>query len=57
MAHLFPRDDTKTSRSEFLKAVDDTFEAAKEEPVHPSKPELRPVEILPVFPDEDLWAN
>jgi len=30
---------------------------AKELPIHPSNPELKAVEITPVFPDEELWPN
>jgi len=40
-----------------IRAVEDTFEAAKRVPVHPTNPALRVTEILPVFPDFDLWPN
>lgn len=37
--------------------IEATFAAAKKDPVHPTKPSLTPVEVLPVFPDFDQWAN
>jgi RNA polymerase II-associated factor 1 len=40
-----------------IRAVEDTFEAAKRIPVHPTNPSLQVVEILSVFPDFDLWPN
>lgn len=40
-----------------IRTVEDTFEAAKRIPVHPTNPSLHAVEILPVFPDFDLWPN
>ena len=40
-----------------IRAVEDTFEAAKRVPVHPTNPALRPVEVLSVFPDFTLWPN
>lgn len=39
-----------------ISAVSRTFEAAKKPIVaHPEKPGVKPVEIIPVFPDFDLW--
>lgn len=40
-----------------IRAVEDTFEAAKLPPTHPTNPNARPVEILPIFPDFTLWPN
>lgn len=34
-----------------------SFEVAKQQPRHQKNPNLQPVDILPVLPDEDLWAN
>eukprot|EP00299_Pterocystis_sp_00344_P010554 c4737_g1_i1.p1 GENE.c4737_g1_i1~~c4737_g1_i1.p1 ORF type:complete len:426 (+),score=83.94 c4737_g1_i1:1-1278(+) len=45
------------SPAEQLRAISDSFEAAKETPVHPTKPHLKPVSVYPVFPDFDHWAN
>jgi RNA polymerase II-associated factor 1 len=44
-------------RDEQIEAILYTFEAAKALPVHPTNPELTPTEILPVFPDFELWPN
>lgn len=33
------------------------FDAVNRDPVHPTNPTLRAVEILPVFPDFTLWPN
>ncbi|ELR15207.1 uncharacterized protein ACA1_218610 [Acanthamoeba castellanii str. Neff] len=51
------KDKRKRTREEVVDAIDQGFEAAKEIPVHPTDPSLKPLEILPVFPDHDLWAN
>lgn len=86
------KDKRKRTREEIVDAIDQGFEAAKEIPVHPTDPSLKPLEvlpawfcmcvcgvwwcvpraptnrmcvcntflppqILPVFPDHDLWAN
>lgn len=53
-----------------IQAIQDTFDTALSIPRficlkmdslrvfrHQTKPELQPVEILPIFPDFDLWAN
>ncbi|EFA79101.1 RNA polymerase II-associated factor 1 [Heterostelium album PN500] len=38
--------------------VENTFDAINNTNfVHPTNPSLKPVSILPVFPDFDLWAN
>lgn len=43
-------------RDSQILAINKTFEAAKKEITsHPGKPGVKPVEILPVFPDFDLW--
>ena len=43
-------------RESQILAINKTFESAKK-PItsHPGKPGVKPVEILPVFPDFDLW--
>jgi RNA polymerase II-associated factor 1 len=51
--------EAKESRTteEIVKAIERGFELAKKPPVHPTDPSLKPVEILPVFPDFRLWPN
>ncbi|KXZ52842.1 hypothetical protein GPECTOR_8g225 [Gonium pectorale] len=39
------------------RAIEASFEAARAPPVHSRNPALKPVEILPVLPDMDLWAQ
>jgi RNA polymerase II-associated factor 1 len=38
-------------------AIEESFSAMEEPPVHPSKPELRPVEVLPILPDFVRWPE
>ena len=33
-----------------IKYIEETFRAAREKPVHPTKPDLQPVEVLPILP-------
>eukprot|EP00955_Chlamydomonas_euryale_P054039 355668-Chlamydomonas_euryale.AAC.9 len=40
-----------------LAAIEATFAAAAAPPVHPKDPSVVPVEILPVLPDFECWAN
>jgi hypothetical protein len=40
-----------------IQLINESFEAAKLPPKHPTNPKLRAEEILPLFPDEDLWGN
>jgi len=44
-------------KSKLFLEINDTFEAAKGLPVHPTNPRLKPVEILPLLPDDELWGN
>eukprot|EP01118_Nematostelium_gracile_P013254 TRINITY_DN4987_c0_g4_i1.p1 TRINITY_DN4987_c0_g4~~TRINITY_DN4987_c0_g4_i1.p1 ORF type:complete len:362 (-),score=114.00 TRINITY_DN4987_c0_g4_i1:66-1151(-) len=44
------------SRYDMISAIENTFEAANEIPVHPKNPNMKG-EVFPVFPDEDLWPN
>ena len=37
-----------------IQAIERTFAEARATPVHPSKPHLQPVEVLPVLPDFDV---
>ncbi|GAB4823600.1 hypothetical protein N2152v2_010646 [Parachlorella kessleri] len=37
-----------------IAAIERSFDAAQQVPVHPTNPSLQPVEVLPVFPDEEL---
>lgn len=45
------------SKEELAQKIGKTFQAAKEEPVHPSKPHLRPKRVMQVVPDVQLWSN
>jgi RNA polymerase II-associated factor 1 len=45
------------SREAQLAAIEASFAAAAAPPVHARDPTLRPVEILPLFPDDDLAAR
>ena len=40
-----------------LLLLQDTFEMVKLPPKHPRNPNLTPVEVLPVLPDFDKWAD
>eukprot|EP01114_Cavostelium_apophysatum_P018236 TRINITY_DN5601_c0_g1_i1.p1 TRINITY_DN5601_c0_g1~~TRINITY_DN5601_c0_g1_i1.p1 ORF type:complete len:419 (+),score=94.45 TRINITY_DN5601_c0_g1_i1:78-1334(+) len=44
-------------RDEQIHAIEQTFEACRLPPKHPLNPNLTAVEVLPVFPDFDLWPN
>eukprot|EP01117_Protostelium_nocturnum_P003629 TRINITY_DN14912_c0_g1_i1.p1 TRINITY_DN14912_c0_g1~~TRINITY_DN14912_c0_g1_i1.p1 ORF type:complete len:365 (-),score=167.69 TRINITY_DN14912_c0_g1_i1:47-1141(-) len=44
-------------REEQIRAIEDTFECMKEEPVHPTNPSLKAVEVLPILPDFERWSN
>lgn len=37
--------------------IERTFEAAREIPVHPTNPSLRPKRVMDIVPDAVLWAN
>lgn len=45
------------SVEELAGKIENTFEAARDVPVHPSNPSLKPKRILPIVPDAVLWAN
>lgn len=45
------------ARDEQIKAIEDTFDAAKRTPVHPQNPKLTVKEVLPLYPDFELWPN
>jgi len=47
----------KRTNEEIVDAIEHGFERAKATPVHPTDPSLKPVEVLPVFPNFDLWTN
>jgi len=40
-----------------IEQIEETFARAKEPPVHATNPDLTPIEILPIFPNFDLWPN
>jgi RNA polymerase II-associated factor 1 len=44
-------------KSKLIQSILETFEAAKALPVHPTNPKIKPMEILPLLPDEELWGN
>ncbi|ESO96428.1 hypothetical protein LOTGIDRAFT_115833, partial [Lottia gigantea] len=51
-------DDMYKDRDSQIAAIEKTFDTAKEEIVkHYSKPNVKPVEVLPVFPDFKLWQH
>lgn len=52
----FQEDQQANSKEAQVELIDRSFEAAKK-PVHPTNPALRPVQVLPVFPNFDLWQN
>jgi hypothetical protein len=43
------KDKRKRTREEIVDAIDQGFEAAKEIPVHPTDPSLKPLEVLPAW--------
>eukprot|EP00435_Cladocopium_sp_Y103_P013348 s2052_g3.t1 len=45
------------SKEELAQKIGKTFKAAKEVPVHPTKPHLRPKRVMQVVPDQNLWGN
>merc|ERR1719464_1387607 len=45
------------SVDELAGKIEATFEAAKQPPVHPSNPALKPKRVLSIVPDAVLWAN
>ncbi|XP_052107195.1 RNA polymerase II-associated factor 1 homolog [Mytilus californianus] len=51
-------EDVYKDRESQIEAIEKTFEGAKE-PItkHYSKPGVKPLEILPIFPDFDLWKH
>ena len=49
-------EDLYLDRESQILAINKTFESAKKSIIsHPGKPGVKPVSILPVFPDFDLW--
>eukprot|EP00897_Mesotaenium_endlicherianum_P004163 jgi/Mesen1/3775/ME000205S03039 len=46
-------DDALDTREGQIRAIEESFRAAQEAPVHPTNPSLTPVEILPVVPHID----
>jgi len=45
------------SMEELAGKIDRTFEVAREAPVHPTNPSMKPKRIMPIVPDAVLWAN
>jgi len=51
------RDERQDTLDAKIKAIEETFELTKRPPIHPTNPALKPVEVLPVFPDFELWST
>lgn len=49
--------ETLNSRARQIQEIQASFEACKLPPVHATKPELHPVETLPLFPDFDRFED
>uniref|UniRef100_A0A6B2L8M5 RNA polymerase II-associated factor 1 homolog n=1 Tax=Arcella intermedia TaxID=1963864 RepID=A0A6B2L8M5_9EUKA len=47
----------EVSKEKQIELILQSFEATEEPPKHPTNPKLRPVEILPLLPDEETWGN
>jgi len=45
------------SKEDLAQKIGKTFKAAKEVPVHPTKPHLKPKRVMQVVPDSKLWGN
>jgi len=45
------------SAEDLARKIEGTFDAAREPPVHPTKPGMAAKRVLPVVPDAVLWAN
>lgn len=54
---LFREPPERLSLDQLIKRVEKTFDDARETPVHPTRPELKPKRVLPIVPDAALWAN
>eukprot|EP00195_Chlamydomonas_chlamydogama_P014240 CAMPEP_0202909366 /NCGR_PEP_ID=MMETSP1392-20130828/49130_1 /ASSEMBLY_ACC=CAM_ASM_000868 /TAXON_ID=225041 /ORGANISM="Chlamydomonas chlamydogama, Strain SAG 11-48b" /LENGTH=471 /DNA_ID=CAMNT_0049599097 /DNA_START=124 /DNA_END=1539 /DNA_ORIENTATION=- len=52
-AEVEPEDESREAQ---IAAIEASFEAAQQPPVHHKNPALQPVEVLPVFPDFECWA-
>jgi len=46
-----------SSVEELTSKIEQTFEAARAPPVHPSNPAMKPKRVLSIVPDAVLWAN
>ncbi|CAI9741817.1 RNA polymerase II-associated factor 1 homolog [Octopus vulgaris] len=58
LKQIMKEEDLYKDRDSQIKAIEKTFENAKTNIAkHYSKPGVTPVEILPVFPDFDLWKH
>jgi len=47
----------RLDNEELAAKVERTFDAAEEEPVHPTNPKLKARRIMPIVPDAMVWAN
>lgn len=45
------------TKENHIAAIEATFDSINHVPVHPTKKYLKPVEILPILPDFQLWSN
>jgi hypothetical protein len=63
VSQQLPRAATRSSagprltEEQILARIEDSFHAAKQPPVHPSKPLLKAVQVLPVLPNTECWEN
>lgn len=49
--------ETINDREQQIRSIEESFRVAKLRPVHQRKPDLEPVEILPLLPDFDRWGD
>ncbi|KAL6077565.1 RNA polymerase-associated factor [Balamuthia mandrillaris] len=45
------------TREEIIHSIEKGFDVAQQTPVHPTNPNLKPVEVIPLLPDFELWSN
>jgi hypothetical protein len=45
------------SLEDLVRRIETTFEQAREIPVHPHNPNLKPRRVMPIVPDAVLWGN
>jgi len=50
-------EDETVIKAKQIQAIEETFELMDVPPKHTRQPELKPLQILPIFPDFELWPN